>query len=118
MRGVVRSLTQEQCLRRLSRHRVGRVSVSRGALPVIMPVTYQIDGDSVVFCAPLDAGFVRACDNAVVAFEVGDINDADGWTVHVVGIAITQGDLSARVPVARVSGRCLDSASMFVCPSS
>jgi Pyridoxamine 5'-phosphate oxidase len=118
MRGIVGSLTTEQCLRRLSTHRVGRVSVSRGALPVIMPVTYVTIGDSVVFRAPLDADFVRACDHAVVAFEVGDIDDACGWTVHVVGIAIMAGDQTARVPVARVSGRCLDSASMFACPSS
>jgi Pyridoxamine 5'-phosphate oxidase len=117
MRGVVRSLTDEQCLRRLASHRVGRVSVSRGALPVVMPVTYFSDGDGVVFRAPLDADFVRACDNAVIAFEVGDLEEAGGWTVHVVGIAMMRPDQTARVSIARVSGRCLDSASMLVCPS-
>jgi Pyridoxamine 5'-phosphate oxidase len=110
-------LTREQCLRRLTSRRVGRVSVSRAALPVIMPVTYFPDGDSVVFRAPLDADFVRACDHAVVAFEVGELDETTGWTVHVVGVAVARADQTARVSIAQVSGRCLDSASMVVCPS-
>jgi nitroimidazol reductase NimA-like FMN-containing flavoprotein (pyridoxamine 5'-phosphate oxidase superfamily) len=107
-------LTREQCLCRLASHRVGRVSVSRGALPVIMPVTYVHDGDSVLFRAPLDAGFIEACDRSVIAFEVGGVDCDDGeWSVHVVGIASMVTADTARVDLERVSGRQLGSVSML-----
>jgi Pyridoxamine 5'-phosphate oxidase len=105
MRGVVQSLTRDQCLCRLARHRVGRVSVSRDALPLIVVVSYWQDGDSLVLRSPLDAGFGRDCDNAVIAFEVGDIDDDSAWSVHVVGIATMQTDHTARIRVERVTGR-------------
>jgi hypothetical protein len=83
---------------------------------VIMPVTYVQDGDSVVFRAPLDAGFVAACDRAVIAFEVGDVDCDDGaWSVHVVGIASMVTVETARVDLERVSGRQLCSVSMPAC---
>jgi uncharacterized protein len=89
MRDMVKSMTREQCLTRLSSQRVGRVSVSKDALPLIVPVRYVQDGAGLVFCAPLDARFASLCDRAVVAFEVDDLFpiEGGGWSVHVVGIA-------------------------------
>jgi nitroimidazol reductase NimA-like FMN-containing flavoprotein (pyridoxamine 5'-phosphate oxidase superfamily) len=82
-------MTREQCLTRLSSQRVGRVSVSKDALPFIVPVNYRQDAAGLVLCAPLDAGFASLADRAVVAFEVDDLSpiEGGGWSVHVVGVA-------------------------------
>jgi hypothetical protein len=86
---MVRAMTREQCLTHLSSQRVGRVSVSKHALPLIVPVSYLQDGAGLVFSAPLDAGFAALCDRAVIAFEVDDLSpiEGGGWSVHVVGVA-------------------------------
>jgi Pyridoxamine 5'-phosphate oxidase len=83
-------LTREECLARLSSREVARVSVSIEAMPVIMPVVYLVDDDSVLFRAPLDGGLAEACDGAVIAFEVDDLSPSSvrpgGWSVHIVGV--------------------------------
>jgi uncharacterized protein len=106
------SLTRDQCLSRLSECTVGRVSVSKDALPVIVPVVYVQDRTGVVFSSPLDPGFAKLCDRAVIAFEVGDVGAASGvgWSVQVIGVASLVGaghpesDQTAHVNLARISG--------------
>jgi nitroimidazol reductase NimA-like FMN-containing flavoprotein (pyridoxamine 5'-phosphate oxidase superfamily) len=84
------ALTRDECVARLSSGTVGRVSVSMGALPVVVPVRYVLDEDSVLFCAPLDALLAAACNGSVIAFEVddlaGSLTAGSGWSVHVTGI--------------------------------
>jgi nitroimidazol reductase NimA-like FMN-containing flavoprotein (pyridoxamine 5'-phosphate oxidase superfamily) len=65
---------------------IGRIGVIQGAAPVVLPVNYAMDGDSVVFrTAPgtkLDSGQrSRAC------FEVDsfDRETKTGWSVVVAG---------------------------------
>jgi uncharacterized protein len=86
----VSSLTYDQCVTRLSWLSIGRVSVSINAMPVVVPVRFVLDGDSVLFRAPLDDALVAACDGAVIAFEVGDIaslgTTAPSWSVQLLGI--------------------------------
>jgi uncharacterized protein len=86
----VQQLTREQCVARLSRRNVGRVSVSMGALPVVVPVDYLVDDDSVIFRSPINRGLASACDGAVIAFQVDDfasLADTDArWSVHIVGV--------------------------------
>jgi hypothetical protein len=86
---MIQSLTREECLARLSHQRVGRVSVSKDALPLIVPVIYVRDGSDLVFRSPLDAAFAKLCDHAVIAFEVDGLSVVGdtGWSVHVVGVA-------------------------------
>lgn len=66
---------------------LGRVALSRHALPTVVPVTYRLAGQNVVFevCSPYLAG---VCD-AVVAFEVDDVDPVtrSGWSVVAVGLA-------------------------------
>jgi nitroimidazol reductase NimA-like FMN-containing flavoprotein (pyridoxamine 5'-phosphate oxidase superfamily) len=86
----VQQLTPEQCVARLSGRSIGRVSVSMGALPVVVPVDYRLDDDSVIFRSPLDRALAAACDGAVIAFQVDDfatLADTDArWSVHIVGV--------------------------------
>jgi uncharacterized protein len=85
----VQTLSGDQCLSRLSRQRIGRVSLSKHALPIIVPVDYARDGDSIVFRARHHSMLAQACDKAVIAFEVDEFSPASdtGWSVQVVGIA-------------------------------
>jgi hypothetical protein len=107
MSGDIESLTHTQCVDRLAQHDVGRVSVSVDAMPVIVPVLYAIDGDDIVFEAPLDVTLAAACDHAVIAFEVDHISHAanGGWSVQALGVAnvVRDRDLS-RVPDAGSPG--------------
>jgi nitroimidazol reductase NimA-like FMN-containing flavoprotein (pyridoxamine 5'-phosphate oxidase superfamily) len=85
----VQTLTGDQCLNRLSRQRIGRVSVSKDALPIIVPVDYARDGDSIVFRARQHSMLAQACDESVVAFEVDEFSRTSnaGWSVQIVGMA-------------------------------
>jgi nitroimidazol reductase NimA-like FMN-containing flavoprotein (pyridoxamine 5'-phosphate oxidase superfamily) len=82
-------LPEEECLRLLATVPVGRVAVSVGALPAILPVNFALlDGDVVFRTAPgskLDA----AVRNAVIAFEADSIDPVyhTGWSVLVTGVA-------------------------------
>lgn len=86
----VSPLTSAQCATRLAGCVVGRVSVSMDALPVVVPVVYCLDGDDVLFRAPLDGALAKACDGSVIAFEVDDLSTSgatgEGWSVQIVGV--------------------------------
>ena len=84
-----RSLPRAQCLALLGCGTVGRVGLSVGALPAVLPVNYALAGERVVFRTvpgtKLDAALARS----VVAFEVDgyDLEGAWGWSVLVQGMA-------------------------------
>lgn len=93
-------LAAEECRRLLASQRVGRVAVSTGERPAILPVVYAIlDGDVVFRTAPGEK-LIAAVLHRVVAFEVDDFDAAAraGWSVNVVGRAeeITHPDEYAR----------------------
>jgi nitroimidazol reductase NimA-like FMN-containing flavoprotein (pyridoxamine 5'-phosphate oxidase superfamily) len=81
-------LSRDECVELLSQRTLGRVAVSIAALPVVLPVHYGVlDGD-VVFRTVEGTKLTGAVTNAVVAFEVDDIDDGGvGWSVLVVGRA-------------------------------
>jgi nitroimidazol reductase NimA-like FMN-containing flavoprotein (pyridoxamine 5'-phosphate oxidase superfamily) len=93
-------LDADECRRRLGDRGVGRVGVSCGALPAILPVNYALlDGD-IVFRTGPGTKLAAAVRGAVVAFEVDriDLLPHGGWSVLVVGIArpITDPETLAR----------------------
>jgi hypothetical protein len=122
MAGMVEALTQEECLSQLSQRQVGRVSVSKDALPLIVPVIYRQDGTDLILRAPMNTGFAQLCDLAVVAFETDGlcVTEGSGWSVHVVGVAtiVDDGgaeiDRSVRLAVDRITGRRFAAASQPV----
>ena len=85
----LRHLSQEECLSLLARERLGRVAVSIGALPVILPVNYAVFEGSVVLRTAPGTKLSAALVGAVVGFEIdGTTSDhASGWSVLVVGHA-------------------------------
>jgi hypothetical protein len=81
-------LSRLQCLSLLAGCSVGRVAVSRHALPVILPVTYGLLGEDVVFATGTGSKSLAAAHQNVIAFEVDDIDlvTRSGWTVVAVGV--------------------------------
>lgn len=85
----LRELSRDECLQMLQAHSVGRIAVTHQALPVIIPVNYVVDGNTIVFRTRREGILGRACRSAVVAFEIDDIADdgQSGSSVVVVGVA-------------------------------
>lgn len=89
MSGYLEVISDEDCRELLAACRVGRIAVTADALPVIAPVNYVVDGSSIVFRTKRDGMLARACDDAVIAFEIDELasDGSGGWSVNVVGIA-------------------------------
>jgi uncharacterized protein len=80
-------LTEEECLDRLAPGGVGRVGVTIGGLPVILPVNYAFVDGEVLFRTGEGTKLSAATQRAVVAFEVDayDADSASGWSVLIIG---------------------------------
>lgn len=89
MTGDTVELTLADCLERLGTRVIGRVAFSDQALPAVLPVTYAMDGQRVVFRTSLDGPLGERLDGAVVAFEVDEVDEMSrsGWSVVLVGVA-------------------------------
>lgn len=83
------SLTRGECLGLMSTVKVGRVVFTEQALPAVMPVGFVLDGGHVVICVPHGSNLAAATRNAIVAFEVDDMDATGpaGWSVTAVGRA-------------------------------
>jgi nitroimidazol reductase NimA-like FMN-containing flavoprotein (pyridoxamine 5'-phosphate oxidase superfamily) len=82
-------LSEPECYDLVRSAAVGRVGVTVGALPVILPVNYACVGRDVVFRTAEGTKLRAAVDRAVVAFEVDayDPLERSGWSVLLVGEA-------------------------------
>jgi uncharacterized protein len=83
-------LDRAECMRLMEGHpaRVGRIAIA-GPRPVIFPVNYALDGDSIVFRTDPGTKFHAAVHRAFVAFEVDWVEPTweVGWSVVVRGQA-------------------------------
>jgi len=82
-------LSVAECRQLLEQGSVGRVAITVGAVPAVLPVNYRVlDGD-VVFRTAQGTKLDAAVRNAVVAFEVDQVDPLyhEGWSVLVVGVA-------------------------------
>lgn len=88
-------LTEDEALRLLGSAEVGRIGVSLGALPAILPVNYRMIDGAIVFRTSPGSKLSAATRGEVVAFEVDDHDhlDRSGWSVLVVGRAEVVHDL-------------------------
>jgi hypothetical protein len=87
-RGVHR-LEDAEAWALLERVDLGRLGVTVGSLPLIVPLHFACDGTDLVFGVEPYSPLVTALDNTVVAFEAGG-HDAEAdrwWTVAVRGVA-------------------------------
>ena len=84
----------DECWALLETQLVGRVGISSGALPVILPVEYCVDEHRIIFRVTpetiLDAS-VR--EGTVVAFEADNVGQPEArWSVSVTGRTWTLND--------------------------
>lgn len=119
-------LSTAECFELLRQGRLGRVGVSIDALPVILPVVYRFDEDSIWFFTEEGTKLNAALRNAVVAFEVDQLDDTSGWSVLVIGSTREEADVTrlsalrrdglfagapgardhlVRIPISQISGR-------------
>lgn len=93
----LQTLTREECLSLLSHTRYGRVVYTEAALPSCTPVNYVLDGAAIVFRTVPGSRLARATADAVVAFEVDEVNPTtgSGWSVLVTGVSQAVRDDSA-----------------------
>lgn len=79
-------LQRSECLELLASDVVGRLAVIDGGTPVILPINYVLDGDTVVFRTEkglkLDAG-----PRSPASFEIDSVDreHRTGWSVVVTG---------------------------------
>ena len=82
-------LYHADCLSLLAAGSLGRVIFTVEALPAVEPVTFILDGDTVVFRARAGSSVSEGTRNDIVAFQVDDIEMNQGddrwWTVTVTG---------------------------------
>jgi hypothetical protein len=107
------TLDRGECLRLLEQGVIGRVVYTAGAMPAAQPVNYAMDGDEIIFRTEGGTKMELAVTNAVVAFEIDEIDVAtrSGWSVLAVGEAyhVSNPDrlssLQERIPPPWAAGR-------------
>lgn len=99
-------LDRAECLRLLRSATIGRLGITAGALPTVLPVNFRLVGDRILFRTGTGSKLEAATSNAVVAFEVDDMDPVwhTGWSVVVTGVAreVTDPDDLAALVDARI----------------
>lgn len=101
-RATFETLDRAECLRLLGTVPVGRIGVSIGALPAILPVNFAVVGDRVVIRTVPGTKLDAATRRAVVAFEVDSYapDGTSGWSVVVQGVCTEVTDADERAALA------------------
>ena len=88
--GHLTSLAEDECRQLLAEHCVGRVCWLDGEQLQVLPVTYALHGDQIVFTANPASALGRLSGPVEVCFEVDDIDEptATGWSVVARGTAV------------------------------
>jgi nitroimidazol reductase NimA-like FMN-containing flavoprotein (pyridoxamine 5'-phosphate oxidase superfamily) len=110
-RNGLQVLEHDECMQLLASATLGRLAVSAGALPSIVPVNFLLDGDRILIRTSPGTKLLAALEHAVVAFEVDDFDSFShsGWSVSVTGMADEVRDSSElerieRLPLPHWSG--------------
>lgn len=105
-------LDRAECLRLLASATLGRIGLTSRALPMVLPVSFRFDGQRILIRTGSDTRLAAATRDAVVAFEVDDVDPIwhTGWSVMVTGVAhhvVDRGELAVigETPLARRAPR-------------
>jgi nitroimidazol reductase NimA-like FMN-containing flavoprotein (pyridoxamine 5'-phosphate oxidase superfamily) len=85
--GELEVLAEHRCRELLTQASVARLGLSVDSLPVILPVNFVVDGDSIVFRTGSGLKLSAASAGDVACLEVDDIDllGHGGWSVLVTG---------------------------------
>ena len=124
---AITELTEQECFDRLRLAHFGRVALSSGALPVILPIHFALLGRDPVFRTDPGTKLMAASAGQVLCLEIDEVHPVlhTGWSVLVTGRAdvleapedreaaaslplqpwVGRGDAYVRIHAALVSGR-------------
>jgi nitroimidazol reductase NimA-like FMN-containing flavoprotein (pyridoxamine 5'-phosphate oxidase superfamily) len=82
-------LSEDECRTLMATATVGRLAVTLGAVPVVMPVNFRLFDGDIVFATAEGTKLRSALAQGLVAFEVDEIDELaeTGWSVLFVGEA-------------------------------
>ena len=85
----LREIDHAECLDLLAAHQVGRVAYCDDLGPVVLPVNYVLDQDTVLIQVSPHSTLARHLRDAPASFEVDEFDDytQSGWSVLVRGNA-------------------------------
>jgi nitroimidazol reductase NimA-like FMN-containing flavoprotein (pyridoxamine 5'-phosphate oxidase superfamily) len=105
------SPSADECLQLLARTGVGRIVYTRHALPVVLPVRFQLDfSGALVVAVPAGTGLTEAVDGSIVAFHAEELDPATlrGTSVMAHGRAeAVDGGTALRIVPQLVTGTVL-----------
>jgi nitroimidazol reductase NimA-like FMN-containing flavoprotein (pyridoxamine 5'-phosphate oxidase superfamily) len=86
---IINELSTEECMHLLGSVPVGRVGLSIGALPVVLPVNFTVVDGDIVFRTVEGTKFHAAANGVVLAFEADGYapDGTSGWSVLVQGVS-------------------------------
>ena len=94
-------LHRDECRNLLGTQVIGRIGVTVNALPVVLPVNYQLFDGQLIIQTERESRLADATHDTVVAFEVDSVeaDGSGGWSVVITGIAneVTQPDVIAQL---------------------
>lgn len=95
----LREISKTECLELLASHRVGRVAYCDDLGPVVLPVHYALDQDTILIQISSQSTLARHLRAAPASFQIDDFDDFNqtGWSVLVRGDAahVDNADLPA-----------------------
>lgn len=99
-RAGMQVLDRAWCLELLGTTTTGRVGITSGALPLVLPVSFRLSGADIVFRTAPDTTLERATHDAIIAFEADQVfPTGEQWSVVVTGRSrhVTDRDERARL---------------------
>jgi hypothetical protein len=93
-------MTPRECMELLAANHFGRVAVNDREGPVVLPVNYVLDGDSVLFRSGMGTKVEAGARGSAASFEVDAVDERTrtGWSVLARG---TLTDVYERVEIER-----------------
>jgi uncharacterized protein len=84
--GTIEELARDDCLARMATQRLGRLGVAVDGVPLVLPMQFVLDGETVVFQTNQGAKVLHVPLSSV-SFEVDDVDweKGVGWSVLVQG---------------------------------
>ncbi len=80
-------LSPAECFRLLASESLGRVALTSGALPVVMPVQYGVFGSCIVIPTAPGTTLALATRDAVISLETDAVEGDEIWSVLVTSLA-------------------------------
>ena len=101
-RVILEELDRDECLRLLVTAPVGRIAVTIGVMPAILPVNFALVGQHIVIRTVPGTKLDAAVRRAIVAFEVDSYapDGSSGWSVLVQGHCSEVADPAQRAALA------------------